>query len=92
MNRFEGGITDLERLHSYLPNTQALHPATSVQVYREYKVDDKKVDITVLYREPGKEKMRIDIEVDYNVLDPAIELLPKDLKILKWDKAEGFSA
>lgn len=76
----------MELCYAYFPNMQALHPETTVQVYREYKQNDNIVKVTIFYREPGKEKHRIDAELDYNVLDPAIEAGPKDIKIIKWAK------
>lgn len=75
----------LEALHRIIPNTLALHPETKFDVFREYKAATETVELTIYYREPGRRKMRIDAELKYE--DPAVEAMPKDVRIVGWKDA-----
>ena len=79
-----GGKTTLEESVEYFPHMAALDPDTVVTVFREYKPKNELVEYTVFYREPGKEKMRIDAELKDTDL-----VSPRNIKIIRWGKAIG---
>lgn len=75
-------ITPLESCFRCFPNMRTLHPDTKVEIYREYNKNMDAIEITVFYREPGEEKMRIDAEARF--IDERVELSLEDIKIIRW--------
>lgn len=79
------GDSGRQQMYDLLPHTRALHPDSHFQIYREFKPREEKVEITVFYREPGKDKMRIDAEFDEDcILD---DLGPHNIRITYWGNA-----
>jgi len=79
-------VVSIEQSAEFIPNMAALHPETIIQVYREWKPATGKVEITVFYREPGEEKMRIDAEIDEAAVASG-EISYKNVKIISWGPA-----
>lgn len=81
----EMGVVPLNDCFDYIPNMRALHPDTKVQVFREYKQDKGLVEVTIFYREPGKNKQRIDLEMTPKLDDEEYNV--EDFKIVQWGSA-----
>jgi hypothetical protein len=46
---------------TFIPNLAALHPATEIRLWKEYKPARDEIEYTIYYQEPGDEtKYRID--------------------------------
>jgi hypothetical protein len=83
-----GELPDIKESYKYFPNMRALHPDTRVQVFREYKPMMDTIEITVFYREPGKDKYRFDATLKMEDAERVEELGPEHFKINNWCKAE----
>lgn len=89
-SKLEGGVLGEEGIqqgYQYFPHFRALHPDTKYQVYRELKHDRGVVELTVFYREPDKDKMRVDAEFDILNAD---DLGPHNIRITYWGSAVRF--
>lgn len=63
------------------PNLEALDEGTVFHAYREYRPTRGTVELTLYWREPGKDKFRMDAEYDINKFE-GVELMPQDVKIV----------
>lgn len=72
------------------PHFKALHPDTVFQVYREFKPLRDTIEISTFYREPGKDKMRVDAEIETAAYD-TVDGVPSahDIRITYWGPAKG---
>lgn len=90
MSLIRNAVT-LEDIIPYFPNMAALHENTTFQVFKELNMNSQKVEITVLYQEPGDVRYRIDAVVtDFDIWGDA-EMNHTNIKILSWRKYEGKS-
>lgn len=81
----ENSHATLEQTIKYFPNFAALHPDTRIQAYREFKPLRDVIELTLFWREPGEDKMRLDAEIDVKNLMKDSEsegVQPKHIKIL----------
>lgn len=82
-------VVKREEMIAVFPHLARTDEATSFQMYRQTKDNGAfhTVELTIFYREPGKQKMRIDAEFDWNDYYDQLKLLPTDIKIVKWGLA-----
>ena len=78
----DGSVVTVEQTAKYFPNLASLHPDTKIQAYREFKPMKDKVEITVFWREPGKEKFRLDAEIEGEFLTQGGEVTPADIRLV----------
>ena len=92
MNPIDYGTTNNAKVthrqtSDYFPNLAALHEDTEFWAYREFKPMKDLVEITLFYREPGGENMRLDAEIEGKFLTEGLELGPENIKIVHLGKA-----
>lgn len=82
------GIVTIDKVLQAIPSLAFVHPDTVFHLYREYKPMRDVIEYTIFYREPGRDKFRIDAEVDGQTLGNGTDIGPHNLRIVSWRKNE----
>lgn len=76
--------TSVENMAQLIPNLAALHEDTHFKCFREFKPMRDEFEFTIYYREPGKDKVRIDCSIDaQSFVDGEID--PKKVRVQYWN-------